>query len=170
MKKKILISFAFLLIGALSIFFIYQTFQKTNKKKEAVQSIPSFSLLDIDGNRITEKTLKKNTPVLFLFFNTECDLCHTELNDINSNQNALSDCQIIFFSVEPADSIQNFLESISFNRTHNMFFLVDKKEELIETMDIQATPTAVIYGRNGMLQKRFNGPVKIETLINYLSE
>jgi len=170
MKRKMLISFTLLLIGAFSIFFIYQTLQKTNKKKEAQQYVPSFSLLDIEGDRMTEKTLKKNTPVLFLFFNTECDLCHTELNDINSYQNDLSECQMIFFSTQPADSIRSFLDQISFNQTPNMFFLVDENEELIETMGIQVMPTAIIYDRNGMLRKRFNGPVKIETLINYLSE
>jgi Uncharacterized protein SCO1/SenC/PrrC, involved in biogenesis of respiratory and photosynthetic systems len=170
MKKNIFILLVLLLIAALSIFFVYQVLQKTNKKKEKWQSIPSFSLLDIDGNRVTEKALRKNTPTLFLFFDSECDLCHTELNDINSNQNALSKCQMIFFSTQPADSIRSFLESISFNHAPNMFFLVDEDEELIETMEIQATPTAIIYDKNGILSKRFNGPVKIETLINYLSK
>ena len=144
--------------------------QETEKKKEKYQSIPSFSLLNIEGERITEKVLRKNTPVLFLFFDQECDLCHTELNDINSHQNDLSECQMIFFSTQSADSIRSFLEQISFNQVSNMFFLVDENEELIETMEIQATPTAIIYDKNGVLLKRFNGPVKIETLINYLSK
>ena len=111
-KKNIHILLILLLISTFSIFIISQTLQKIDKKKGEYQSIPSFTLLNIEGDRVTEKELKKNTPTLFLFFDSGCDLCHAELNDINSNRDVLSECQIIFFSTQLADSIQSFLENM----------------------------------------------------------
>ncbi|MDR3219165.1 MAG: redoxin family protein [Dysgonamonadaceae bacterium] len=169
-RKKILVSSVLLLIVVFSILILFQTVLKNKQKEEAYKSIPPFSLSDIDGNQITAKTLKKNTSILFLFFNTECELCHSELDRINTNQKYLNECQMIFFSMQQADTIRNFLKNIEFDRTSNMFFLVDEKAELIKTMEIQSTPTAIIYDKNGNLSKRFNGPAKVETLIKYLSE
>jgi hypothetical protein len=89
---------------------------------------------------------------------------------MNANLEALKDYQMVFFSTLPADSIRNFIENIAFTQTPNMFFLVDEKAELLNTMEIHGPPTSVIYGKRGDLVKRFDGPVKIETIIKYLSE
>jgi thioredoxin-related protein len=169
-KKRLFISFILLIITFFSIFFLLQTIRRTNQKKAEYQSVPSFSLLDLGGSMRTEKDLKRNTTTLFLFFDPECDLCHSELKEINAHSDALIQCQMIFFSTQPAGLINDFLENIAFKKTPNMFFLTDEKAELSQTMEIQGPPTAIIYDKSGKLIKRFSGPVKIETLIKYLSE
>jgi peroxiredoxin len=169
-RKQLLTSFILLIVITFTILFLSQTVRKINSKKEEYQFIPAFSLPDLDGNLITEKSLTKNTAALFLFFNPECDLCHSELKEISAHSDDLNKCQMVFFAIQPTDSIKSLLKNIAFNRTPNMFFLVDEKDVLCQTMEIQGPPTAIIYDRNGKLIKRFNGPVKIETLIKYLSE
>jgi hypothetical protein len=67
-KKHILVFAILLLVIILSAAFLVQRVRKINTKKEEYQSIPSFSLLNLEGMQITEKTLKKNTASLFLFF------------------------------------------------------------------------------------------------------
>jgi peroxiredoxin len=169
-RKKILALSVLSLIVAFSILILSQTILKKKQKEDVYKTIPSFSLYDIDGNQITAKALKKDTSALFLFFNTECELCHSELTQINANREFLNECQIIFFSMQSADTIRNFLKSIGFDSASNMFFLVDENAELVKKMEIQSTPTAIIYDKNGNLSKRFIGSVKVEALIKYLSE
>ncbi|GHT40897.1 hypothetical protein FACS189437_07130 [Bacteroidia bacterium] len=169
-RKNIFVILFILLVLGFSCFLMYNKVRDTQQKKNAYSDIPAFQLPDVYGNVLTEASIQKNKPTLFLFFDPGCELCHSEFNQINANQKSLSQSQLIFFSTLPADSIQRFLENIAFIPASNMYFLVDENEKLVNLMEIHGPPTAIIYDKNGKLLKRFNGPVKIETLIKYLSE
>lgn len=140
--KKIGILFLLQFLLGISIYLLYCKVQQTEHKKERYKSVPVFQLRELNGAVVTESSLQKDQSTLFLFFDPECDLCEEEFVQINSHKEALSGSQIVFFSVQPEDSIKNFLNRIAFGQTSNMFILSDK----------------------------FDGPVKIETLIKYLSE
>ena len=170
MKKKTVIVFIFvLLLLGLSSLLLFDTIQRTQQKKEVYQSIPSFQISDINGFIITEALLQEYRTVMFIYFNPDCDLCRDEMIQIKENESALSQGKIVFFSLLPADSIRQFLQTIEFEPTQNMLFLLDEKATLVSEMEVRATPTVYIY-RKGQLIKRFDGPVKIETLINYFAE
>ena len=168
-KKGIILFFTVLLLAS-SVYFLYHQVQKIKQKKEYYNDIPAFQLPDINGNVITEADLQKNIPVLFLFFHPDCSLCREEMEQIQLHHNAFSVYQIVFFSPVPAIEIIAFLDEIHFSLRSNMFFLVDEDENLTKQMEVKTSPSSYIYNGQGQLIKRFDGPVKIETLIKYLSE
>lgn len=153
-----------------SVVLLIQFVQKREIQKTAYQNIPVFSLPDMNGQQVSEKSLQKHTPTLFLFFDPGCDLCQEEFQQINQNLEQLRRGQIVFFSVEPAETIRDFLDKLHFSPTSNMFFLIDTNEILMNTMEIKGPPTSIIYDKDGKQVKRFDGPVKAETLIKYLSD
>ena len=167
--KSIFIVFFILLLLGLSAFFLFHKIQLTQQKKTCYNFIPDFQLPDINGNTITSRLLEKNGTIMFLFFNPDCDLCRVEILQIKENESALSQGKIVFFSEAPADSIKQFLQIVDFNPGQNMVFLSDKQATLINKMEVNTTPTIFIY-QSGQLYKRFNGPVKIETLIHYFTK
>jgi peroxiredoxin len=169
-KKSIYILSFLLIIIVLSVIMLSKFVHHREEKQSAYQSVPAFSLPNISGQIITEKSLQKHNPSLFLFFDSGCELCHEELEQIQIHQDAFQSYPMIFFSIEPANKIRDFLEELHFSPTNNMFFLIDTNEILVNTMKIKGPPTSLIYDKNGNLLKRYDGPVKIETLIKYLSE
>jgi thiol-disulfide isomerase/thioredoxin len=170
MKTKNIIGLLFvLLLLGLTVFFLFNKIQQTQQKKEAYHSIPGFRIPDINGHIITESPLQEYRTIMFLYFNPDCDLCRDEMIQIKENEQALSQGKIIFFSESPADSIRQFLQTIDFEPLSNMLFLPDENAILINKMEVRGTPTVYIY-REGQLFKRFDGPVKIETLIHYFTE
>ncbi|MDR1583320.1 MAG: peroxiredoxin family protein [Prevotellaceae bacterium] len=140
------------------------------KKKEKYSTIPVFQLKTLNGTIVTGSALRKNVPVLFLFFNPDCDLCRDEMKAIQSQQDAFSFCQIVFFSTASVDKVLSFLEEISFLPLSNILFLIDENEDLTKKMNVRSSPASYIYNRKGKLIKRFDGSVKTETLIKYLAE
>lgn len=168
-SKGIFILIFIVLILSLSALSLFQKSRQMGQKKELYQAIPSFQLPDINNNTVTDASLQKYRTVLFLFFNPDCDLCREEMEQIELHQEAFASGGIVFFAALPTGSIQRFLHEIDFVPTHNMLFLSDEKEELVNKMEVKTSPTVYIY-RKGQLYKRFDGPVKIETLIKYLSE
>lgn len=168
-KNSIVLGSIVLLLG-LSVFFLFHKIQENNSKKEGYHTIPVFRLPDINGNPVTESVLQKKVSTLFMSFNPDCDLCVEEIKQIQLNQDAFSFYQMVFFSALPVEKISSFLSQIQFEPSENMFFLVDENGKLTNKMEVKTSPTVYIYNRKGVLIKRFDGPVKIETLIKYLSE
>jgi peroxiredoxin len=166
--KNIIILLLGLTVLGLSGFFLFAKVQKTQEKKEIYHSIPHFQLPDINGNIITDKDLPKYGNVLFLFFNPDCELCREEMRQIKTHQAAFSQGQIVFFSPLTIENIRYFLQETGFEPAPNMLFLSDEKEILTDAMEVRTSPAVYIY-RNRLLIKRFEGIVKIETLIGYLS-
>jgi len=114
--------------------------------------------------------LQKNIPTLFLSFNPDCELCREEMKQIQLHQDAFSFYQIVFFSNTPDIEMNSFINEIHFLFRSNMFFLIDEDEILTKKMEVKTAPSSYIYNSQGQLIKRFDGPVKIETLIRYLTE
>ena len=168
-SKNIIILLAIICIFFISIAFLYKTIQIAKYREIMYQSFPVFSLYDVQGKIFTQDSLK-NLPTLFLYFDPECETCHSEFKHIKLNQDAFHNSQIIFFSIQPADTIIHFLNSIDFSPSLNMIFLIDIQAELSKMIEIKGPPSSLIYNKNGKLIKRFDGPVKVETLIKYLSE
>lgn len=165
-KSIIVLSFLVVIVG-LSVFFLSKKIQQKEQQKEVYHSIPEFQLLDIYGNCITNESLNQEM-ILFLFFNPDCDLCREELKQIQDCQTDFLQSQIVFFSTVSTDIILRFLQKIDFTPTGNMLFLSDENELLTDKMDVKTSPEIYIY-RKGKLIKRFDGPVKTETIIHYLS-
>jgi len=170
MKKKNIIIFILIsfLLG-LPFILVNNKNKKNQQNKEVYQSIPLFQIHDINGNIITEALLRDYKTVMFIYFNPDCDLCVDEIKQIKENESSFTRGKIIFFSDLPADEIQQFLQKIDFIPTQNILFLSDEKKILINKMEVKSSPTVYIY-RDNQLIKRFDGVVKIETLIQYFTE
>jgi peroxiredoxin len=168
-RKKCLLALSLLFLIGISVFFLFNKIKKTQQKKEFYQTVPSFQLPDINGNIVTDASLQKYSTVLFLYFNPDCDLCREEMEQIKLHQEVFASGEIVFFAASPANTIQRFLQEIDFVPSPNMLFLSDENELLTNKMEVKISPSVYIY-RKGRLYKRFDGPVKVETLIKYLSE
>lgn len=166
MKKIIIL---IILIGIITIsFLVLNTDNKRDQRKDVYSHIPIFSLHDINGRLVTSSDLSKSKSVIFIFFDPGCHLCKEEIMEITILDKQFSNCYIVFFSLLPAETIQEFLVEIGFTPEENIFFLVDEDLLLFSKMEIRSSPTTCIYNKNGDLIKRFDGPVKTSTLVKYL--
>jgi peroxiredoxin len=168
MKKIIAILLLAAAVGAVS-FFAVRAKSLQQSRQKSYGHLPAFCLPDIEGKTISNADLQENKTALFLFFEPGCHLCHEEMEQISSMKDDFSGCQMVFFSLLPPQNIANFLEETGFSASSEMFFLADENAELYSKLDVRSSPTACIYGKNGDLLKRFDGPVKAETLLKYLS-
>lgn len=170
MKKNILLLCCLFLVVLVSSMILYERVKLTKKEREKTLTIPSFYLSDINGDIVTERQLNHDKPVLFLYFDPGCNICTQEFNQIKLHQIKFQNKQIICFSTYSSDSISNYLKSIDFEPLSGMCFIEDKEAILVNYLNIKVPPTSLVYNSNGKLVKRFEGPVKAETLIRYLSE
>ena len=168
MKAKHIIALTgILLFFAGSVFVLHKASSALQKKEERYATFPKFHLPDLNGEIFYDTSIDRNKATLFYFFDPDCSLCHEMLESLKIRYNDFFDYKILLITVSPKERIKEYFDEIDFRPSENIKILYDENAELFFFMDIKGPPTSFIY-KNAILVKRFDGPVRIETLINYL--
>lgn len=172
MKKILKIIIPILFIGAFS-YFGFQIYSKIKHKKEVAENIkviPKFEYQNIKGGTFRNENLKKETPTLFIYFNTECEFCNEETQMISENIEKFNDFQLVFISFEKPELIRLFATKYKLNTYANINFLSDTKVSFASTFDVKSLPCLVLYDKNLRLIEKIKGQTKAETLIKKLNK
>lgn len=170
MKKYLKIIIPILFISLFG-YFGFQIYSKIKHKKEVAENIkviPKFDYQNINGTIFTNENLKKDTPTLFIYFNTECEFCNEEAQMIKENIEKFKDFQLVFISFEKSDLIKAFATKYKLNNYVNVNFLSDTKISFATTFDVKSLPCLVLYDKNQRLIEKLKGQTKAETLIKKL--
>jgi peroxiredoxin len=171
MKKTLKIIIPTLLL-ALIAFMGYKVLLKINHKKEVaehIKTIPSFSYSTINSKLFSNKDLKENTPIVFLYFNSECEHCQSEAEQIRDNIKKLAETQLVFISFEEPKKIMAFAKKYKIDHYDTVTFLYDKQVSFSTTFDIKSLPTIVIYDKKKQLIEKIKGQIKIEMILEKLN-
>jgi len=166
--KQYLKTIVAILVLSLLAFMGYKVISKINHKKEVaenIKTIPAFSYKTTKGEVFSNKDLKNDTPTLFLYFNSECEHCQSEAEQIRDNVEKFANVQLIFISFEVPKKIEYFSTKYKLNHYDNINFLCDSKVSFSITFDVKSLPTIVIYDKNKKLLEKIKGQVKVETIL-----
>ena len=167
MKKYLKIIIPILVIG-LFAFMGYKVISKINHKKEVannIKTIPAFSYKTIEGKVFSNTDLKENISTVFLYFNSECEHCQSEAQQISDNVEKFANVQLIFISFEDPKKIMAFSTKYKLDHNDIVTFLCDSKVSFAITFDVNSLPTVVIYDKNKKLIEKIKGEVKIENIL-----
>lgn len=150
----------------------YKVISKINYKKEVaeqIKTIPAFSYKTIKGKVFSNKDLIENTPTIFLYFNSECEHCQSEAEQIRDNIGNFSNTQLVFISFEEPKKIMAFATKYKLDHYDTVTFLCDKQVSFSATFDVKSLPTIVIYDKNKKLVEKIKGQIKVETILKKLN-
>jgi peroxiredoxin len=172
MKKylKIILPVLFMVLFG---FLIFQITSKINHKKEVeenIKTIPKFSFQNINGGVFTDQNIIKNTPTIFIYFNSECEFCNEEAEMIKENLEKFSNFQLIFVSFEQPELIKTFAEKHQLINYDKINFLSDTQVSFAPTFDVKSLPCLVLYDKNRQLIEKIKGQIKPEILLKKLKE
>ena len=149
----------------------YKVVSKINHKKEVAENIkklPKFEYQNINGGLFTNANLKENTPLLFVYYNSECDFCNEEAKMIKENLAEFKNTQILFISFEKNEKIKQFANNHQLDTYDNVTFLCDSKATFATTFDVKSLPCLVLYDKDKNLIEKIKGQTKVETIIKKL--
>lgn len=113
----------------------------------------STNLIDIQGENIS----LENRITIIVFFNTQCDLCLSEINLLNEKADQLNQqFNLVIVSFEPEASLQAFFERYNLNNKENIFIISDSKERLLDDFNIEIYPSFVIIDNDNLVMGRGN--------------
>ena len=171
MKSILKIIIPFLFTGLVA-FMGYKVIAKINHKREVaehIKTIPPFSYSTIKGKIFTDKDLREDTPTLFLYYNSQCEHCQNEAEQIRDNIKKFTTAQLVFISFEEPKKITAFAKKYKLIGYDNVTFLFDKQSSFATTFDVKALPTVVIYDKKKKLVEKTKGQIKVEKILAKLT-
>ena len=108
MLKRIIIITSIVGLLAFLIFNILTIIDKKSKANKLIQNIPTFSFFTLKNKRYTNDSIPLSKSTLLLFFNTTCEHCRYETEQILKNKSNLYNTNVLFISKQPLKEIKTF--------------------------------------------------------------
>lgn len=128
-------------------------------------TVPPLQLTQPDQQLLTKDKLKKNQPVLIMFFSPECDHCQRQLTDLLARMKDLSQHQIILASHEEVKKLSDFSNRYQLSKYPNILIGRDTKFLLPPFYRIRNFPYLALYNKSGDLITTFEGNVTVDNLL-----
>lgn len=154
-------------IVVIAIGYVGYNYIKTPYSTKGYQSLPEFSLKDLEGNKFTKNNIANNKLKFIMYYNSECEHCQHQAEQIEQHINTFKDIQLIFISYQDVSQIKEFAKKYHLELP-NATFLEDPKMKVLSQFNVKGFPFMVIYSKDNQLLKKFEGPTKIDEILKYL--
>lgn len=170
MKISVRIALIIILLG-ITTYLGASINNKLNKKAEIarrIEQIPSFSLPDLEGKRISAKELSGKKSIL-IYYSINCEFCEAEAVQIKNNTARLKDYNIVMISKNSKTEIEKFRKDYGLDKS-NVQFLLDDQENFMKTFGIFGEPSILLYDEDGGLIERINGSIHMNKILEKLKK
>jgi thioredoxin-related protein len=131
--------------------------------------IPPFQLLKLDSTTwLTKEDLRKDQPLLLMFFSPDCDHCQHQMEDMLKEMDAFKNVQIVMATAQPFSMMKAFYEKYQLARYPNIYIGHDTKYILPPFFHMRQLPHLSLYNSKGDLITTYTGNVKPAELIKTL--
>jgi thioredoxin-related protein len=166
-KKALLTTGATLLIAAV-LFMVYGIAEKVIAMKAIQEKKLNLTALPFFNTDSINYRVDSTNPVLLVHFNSECEHCQYELDELSKNLNALQHATILLMSSENIAVIKETAQDLGLADTPNVSFLKINRDNVFENFGSLSTPHIFIYDNEHKLIKEFKGETKMEAILQYL--
>lgn len=164
MKKKIFYAFVILVLTT----FISVLFIKYYKHREYKKSITNISSINYKELTIKGTTFyNKGNYNCFLVFNSNCEFCIDEIEDIVDNIELFKDVNFYLVSTQTEEELIEYNEDSEFMGLENFTILYDKNNVISNFFDYPITPSTFMYNKENILidfKKGFQQIYKLEKM------
>jgi len=131
----------------------------------SIQNIPNYRILDADSVYRTPANLKKNQPVMIVYFSPDCSHCQHLMNEIKGQIKNFSKMQIIMVSAVDYRMIKGFYKDFGIAAYPNITVGTEGSTyKVLQYYNVKTTPYIAIYNRQHKLLKAYEKAPKIEEL------
>ncbi|MGY6559765.1 MAG: TlpA family protein disulfide reductase [Nitritalea sp.] len=171
MSRKIFL----LVVGGLLLCLLAGLVWKLNQKSkqeaqvsQQIQSIPSMTLATLKEEKVEIETFASNRPFLLVYFNSTCDICKITLNALNSRIEEFEDVAILLTTNQLRDEIESVSGDYPFLNQRNVQLVIDEEMYLSTYLGVRSAPSIFLYDSSGNLIANYQGPVKLDILLDKL--
>lgn len=143
-----------------------------NQKLAGIKSIPSFKILSVDSSQcINSDNITYGCPVVFMYFDPECEHCQWETQNIMHHISELQHAKIYLITDhESPKVISQFSAYFHINTALNIFVGRDFNYSFFRAYSAPQVPYMAIYDSHRKLKKIYQGETDIQSVINAVQD
>ncbi|QJD96381.1 thioredoxin family protein [Mucilaginibacter robiniae] len=131
-----------------------------------IQKIPAYHILTNDSVYVTQANLKKNMPVVIIYFSPDCSHCQRMMYEMQPKMKELEKAQIVMITFTPYNMIKGFYRDFGLSRYPNVTVGTEGYTYQVQRyFQVKTTPYIAVYNSKGKLVKAFEKAPKVDELI-----
>lgn len=155
-----------LILLAVTLFSLHTAFSQAEAAPyKQNKNLPTFKLETPGGGQFSTTKLKKNVPVIIMFFSPGCDHCITQFNDMVKRMKDLKNYQIVMATYQPLEELAIFNKQYKIASYPNIVTGRDADYFLPPFFEITNFPYFAFYNKSGKLINTFEGNLSVDNIL-----
>ena len=142
--------------------------QSNNPPYKQNTNLPSFRVQTVNKGMFSSDKLKKNVPVIVMFFSPGCDHCIHQFEDMQKRMNDLKNYQIVMATWQPIEELAEFNKKYNVAKYPNVITGRDVDYFFPPFYEIANFPHFAFYNKSGKLVGTHEGNITIDNIISKL--
>lgn len=165
MKKKLLYGLILTIVFG-TIYMVISSVSTLKDKSEGSKNTLVLSSLINQLKDASNKSQRQNylKPSLLIYFNSECDYCQHQLEQINDTPDILRQFQLILVSYQNASEVEEYLVKHHAIAQTNYTLYQLAPDQVLSTFGKTSVPQLYVYQDN-LLKSSFKGLTKTESIL-----
>lgn len=150
----------------LSLFVLVILASCIRAQDKGIENLPMYHIVNQDSVKMTSSNLKKNKPVMIIYFSPDCGHCQHLMYEMKPKLNKISNVQIVMITFTPYVMVKDFYKSFGLKAYPNITVGTEGYTyEMQQYFHVKTTPFIAIYNKSGHLVKAYEKVPDIDDLI-----
>ncbi|WP_345950484.1 thioredoxin domain-containing protein [Mucilaginibacter sp. PAMB04274] len=136
------------------------------QNKTSIQNLPDYHIVTApDSATRTPATLKKNKPVMLVYFSPDCGHCQQLMYEMKGQMKSFKDIQIVMVSAVDYKLIKGFYRDFGISTYPNITVGTEGNSyKVLQYYNVKMTPYIAIYNHQHKLLKAYEKAPKLKEL------
>ena len=133
--------------------------------------MPSFKMILYDGSHFSSETLKKNTPVVLIYFAPDCGHCQVLMKEFFKKVKDFEKSEVVMVTFKPLPEVAQFVKDNRIGQYKNIF--VGREDPVFffrYFYDLVNTPFTALFDKKGKLVESYKVETPLPELISKLKK
>ncbi len=132
-----------------------------------IENIPPYHIQKADSTYVTPANLKKNKPVMIIYFSPDCSHCQALMSEMKPELKQFKDVQIVMIAFTPfLKMLSDFSRDYGLNAYPNITVGTEGYTYVVQRYyQIKTTPFIAVYDHKGKLLTTYEHPPKVSELV-----
>jgi thioredoxin-related protein len=139
--------------------------QSGNPPYKQTKKLPDFEIETVGKGLFKTAQIKKNTPVIIMFFSPGCDHCINQFESMKKRIAEFKNTQIVMATYQPIEELAEFNKKYQIQKYPNIVTGRDLNYFFPPFFEISNFPYLAFYDRNGKLVTAFEGNMTVDNML-----